>query len=265
MQNTEQIHTITADITASAYTMLTAENALLRDEILQLKARIDWFEKQLFGSKSEKRLIENPHQGDLLTEATATDVLAEDKKQTITYERGTAKKNRPDDCTTDAGLRFSDEVPVEIIRVNPPELQGDAAQDYEIIDTKISRKLAQQPASYVVLQYETPVIKHKETQVVKTTAMPNQVLDSSLADVSLLVGLLVDKFLYHLPLYRQHQRMSYQGITVSRASLTNWVKRAIELLRPIVEAQLAHVLLGKVLAMDDKFVWNEFVQPKVGP
>ena len=51
--------------------------------------------------------------------------------------------------------------------------------------------------------------------------MPAQVLDSSLADVSLLVGLLVDKFLYHLPLYRQHQRMGLQGITVSRASLTN--------------------------------------------
>jgi transposase len=48
--------------------------------------------------------------------------------------------------------------------------------------------------------------------------------------------------------------MSLQGITVSRASLTNWVKRTIELLRPIVDAQLAHVLLSKVLAMDEKFV-----------
>lgn len=251
MQNTENPSINSANTTDPAYTFLVAENAQLRNEILQLKARIDWFEKQLFGSKSEKRVIDNPQQGDLLTEATTTDALAEDKKQTITYERGTAKKNRPDDCVTDAGLRFSDEVPVEIIRVMPPELQGDAAQDYEIIDTKISRKLAQQPASYVVLQYETPVIKHKETQAIKTTAMPAQVLDSSLADVSLLVGLLIDKFLYHLPLYRQHQRMSYQGIIVSRASLTNWVKRAIELLRPIVEAQLAHVLLSKVLVMDE--------------
>src|SRR5690606_40508782 len=52
-------------------------------------------------------------------------------------------------------------------------------------------------------------------------------------------------------LYRQHQRMAQMGITVSRASLTNWVKRAIELLRPIVEAQCRHVLLSKVLAMDE--------------
>ena len=232
------------------YQSVVAENNLLRDEIRQLKSRIEWFEKQLFGRKSEKRVVDNPSQVDLLLPPLTTPPAPE-AKITVSYERGTAKKVRPDDCATDAGLRFSDEVPVEVIRITPPELQGDSANDYEIIDTKISRKLAQQPASYVVLQYETPVIKHKATAAITTTPMPAQVLDSSLADVSLLVGLLVDKFLYHMPLYRQHQRMGLQGITVSRASLTNWVKRAIELLRPIVGAQLAHILLSKVLAMDE--------------
>jgi transposase len=230
---------------------LREENTTLKSVVQSQAARIAWFEKQLFGSKSEKRIIDSPQQFNLLTEPTATEVLLEEKQLTITYQRGTAKKNRPEDCVTDAGLRFSDDVPVEIIRITPPELEGDGANDYDIIDTKISRKLAQQPASYVVLQYEMPVIKHKQTQAVKSTAMPEQVLDSSIADVSLLAGLLVDKFLYHLPLYRQHSRMSLQGVTVSRASLTNWTKRTIELLRPIVEAQLAHVLLSKVLAMDE--------------
>lgn len=230
---------------------LREENTTLKSVVQSQAARIAWFEKQLFGRKSEKRLIDSPQQFDLLTAPTATETLPEEKPLTVTYQRGTAKKNRPEDCVTDVGLRFSDDVPVEIIRVTPPELEGDSAADYDIIDTKISRKLAQQPASYVVLQYEVPVLKHKQTQTVTTTAMPEQVLDSSIADVSLLAGLLVDKFLYHLPLYRQHSRMSLQGITVSRASLTNWTKRTIELLRPIVEAQLTNVLSSKVLAMDE--------------
>jgi transposase len=230
---------------------LREENTTLKSVVQSQAARIAWFEKQLFGSKSEKRIIDSPQQFNLLTEPTATEVPLEEKQLTITYQRGTAKKNRPEDCVTDAGLRFSDDVPVEIIRITPPELAGDGANDYDIIDTKISRKLAQQPASYVVLQYEMPVIKHKQTQAVKSTAMPEQVLDSSIADVSLLAGLLVDKFLYHLPLYRQHSRMSLQGVTVSRASLTNWTKRTIELLRPIVEAQLTNVLSSKILAMDE--------------
>ena len=133
----------------------------------------------------------------------------------------------------------------------PPQLQGREADQYEIIDTRITHKLAQQPASYVVLRYELPVIKRKGGDQTKTTTMPPQVLEGSIADVSLLVGLLVDKFQYHLPLYRQHQRLQQAGFTVSRASLTNWVKRSIELLRPIVEAQLQHVLQSRVLAMDE--------------
>jgi transposase len=256
MKNTQ--NKIASPITMTQTSSHQEEVCVLREEVITLKSivqsqaeRIRWFEKQLFGSKSEKRIIDNPLQFNLLTEPTVTEIPLEEEQLTITYQRGTAKKNRPDDCVTDAGLRFSDDVPVEVIRITPPELEGDSANDYEIIDTKISRKLAQQPASYVILQYETPVFKCKKTQAVKTTAMPEQVLDNSIADVSLLVGLLVDKFLYHLPLYRQHLRMSLQGITVSRASLTNWVKRTIELLRPIVDAQLAHVLLSKVLAMDE--------------
>ncbi len=45
--------------------------------------------------------------------------------------------------------------------------------------------------------------------------------------------------------------MAAAGITLSRATLTNWVQRAIMLLEPIVDAQRAHILRSKVLAMDE--------------
>ena len=228
---------------------VVAENELLRDEVASLKHRIAWFEKQLFGQKSEKRLVEHPDQQSLLGEPVTA--AQADDKQTITYERGTAKKHRDGHCVTDSGLRFSDEVPVEQIEVIPDELKGPEADRYEIIGTKVSHKLAKRPASFVVLAYHLPILKKKGTDDLKTTRMPDQVLDASLADVSLLAGLLVDKFLYHLPLHRQHQQMSHAGITVSRASLTNWTQRAIELLRPIVDAMLSNVLLSRVLAMDE--------------
>jgi len=62
---------------------------------------------------------------------------------------------------------------------------------------------------------------------------------------------LLDKFLYHLPLYRQHQRLETNGIRVARSTLPNLVKRSIELLRPVDQAQLKHLLLSRVLAMDE--------------
>ncbi|WP_220783746.1 IS66 family transposase, partial [Shewanella sairae] len=52
-------------------------------------------------------------------------------------------------------------------------------------------------------------------------------------------------------LYRQHQRMLDSGVQVSRATLINWVKRGIELLTPIYQAMLKHILLSSILAMDE--------------
>jgi len=128
-------------------------------------------------------------------------------KQKISYERGVGKKVRPDDCVTGEGLRFGPDVPVETIRLSVPELDGLDDSDWELIDTKVWHKLAQRPASYVVIRYETPVVKIRTTgKIAQGAAVTAPVLDRSIAEVSLLAGLLVDKFRFHLPLHRQHQR-----------------------------------------------------------
>jgi hypothetical protein len=77
------------------------------------------------------------------------------------------------------------------------------------------------------------------------------VLEGSRADVSFAAGLLIDKFLYHLPLYRQHQRLTDSGITVSRPWLTQLAQRTISLLAPIYDAQFASIRLSRVKAMDE--------------
>lgn len=225
-------------------------NSQLRERMEALERRVRWFEKQLFGQKSEKRPVEQPHQPSLLGEP-GEPTQPEGEKIEITYRRGKANKRREPDCVNDSGLRFGDDVPLERIELTPAELQGCEADQYEVIATKTAYRLAQRPSSYVVLQYEWPVIKRKEQVQPLPAPAPDNVLDKSVADVSFLVGLLIEKFLYHLPLYRQHQRLTQAGVTLSRATLTNLVKRAIELLRPIVEAQLLNALLSRVLAMDE--------------
>ena len=183
-------------------------------------------------------------------EADSTD-QTESAKQKVSYERGKAKKGRPDNCVTAEGLRFDEDVPVKRITLMPAEIEGLSEDQYEIIGTDRRYKLAQRQASYTVIEYEMPQIKLKSDGVLVCAASAPAVLDRSIADVSLLGGLLVDKFAYHLPLYRQHQRMEAAGVTLARSTLTNLVKRSIMLLEPIVEAQWRHVLTSKVLAMDE--------------
>ena len=224
----------------------------LSEENAQLKRQLAWFKQQLFGSKSEKRVIENSDQP-LLTGLMGEPVkpLPPADKQKITYERGKAKKNRDDDCVTDSGLRFGSDVPVKTITLEASELTGSDADQYEVIGYKSSHRLAQHHSAYEVLCFQRPVLKRKGCGTLTTTPAAFNVLDNSIADVSFLVGMLVDKFLYHLPLYRQHQRLKSSGIELSRGTLTNLSKRSIELLRPIAEAQLAHILQSQVLSMDE--------------
>ena len=218
---------------------------------IEVERQLDWFKRQLFGAKSERRV---PFEADLaqlsLGEGIAAPAEAPEVAPTAVrgHVRHKAKAAKADE---DKGLRFDDTVPVETIHVEVPELAGDEADQYRVIAEKETFRLAQQPAAYRVLRFVRPVLQHIGTRKLSCAPAPAAVLPGSYADVSLLAGMLVDKCRYHLPLYRQHQRMQAAGITVSRASLTNWVHQAIDLVEPIYEAQLASILASQVLAMDE--------------
>lgn len=235
-------------VLAKENAVLHAANGDLKEEVKSLRQQLDWLKRQVFGRKSEKIIFDSPDQLGLgfFDEDRQPFLLRETEE--ITYSRG---KKRRDNTVTDSGLRFDDTVPVEVINVPAPELSGENSDDYEVIGEKVTRRLAQRPGSYVVLEYHQPVVKNKIDKTLKTAIAPGAVLERTFADVSFLAGLLVDKFRYHMPLYRQHQRLADAGITLSRVTLTNYTLRSIELLRPIYDAQWRHILQSRVLAIDE--------------
>ena len=228
---------------------LTARVAELEQRNRELTRQLEWFRRQLFGAKSERRLVEeNPHQPLLAGFGEPSTQSAPVAMQTVTYERR-AGKTRSQACVTEQGLRFDASVPVEIIPIAVPEAMR--GEDYEIIAEKVTHRLAQRPGSYVVLKYVRPVVKRKTDAVLLNVPAPDALWEGSVADVSVVAGVLVDKFAFHLPLYRQHQRLAMAGVTIARSTLTQWVHRACALLRPIVDALLRHILLSRTLAMDE--------------
>ena len=233
------------------YVKVCKENESLQTRLHEIQQQLDWFQRQLFGRKSEKRTeVDSARQADLFKKLNLEPLPKPDEPtEEITYTR--RKKLRGQDDVTDSGLRFDDSVPVEVITLTADGIDGLSPDEYEIIGEKVTHRLAQRPGSQVVLKYVRPVAKLKKDETIHTAPMPESVLEKSTADVSVLAGLLVDKFVYHLPLYRQHQRLINNGITLSRTTLTNWVARCIDLLGPIVDAQMVNVLLSRVLAMDE--------------
>lgn len=233
---------------------LSRFNATLRDEVAALKHQLEWFKRQLFGQKSERRIVDVASMqmslGEAMHPAQSATPPAPAERRVEAHTRKVATKQALSD---EDSVPFFDEsrVPVELIEVPAPETAGLSAEEFEIIGHKDSFRLAQRPGSYVVLKYRRPVIKVKSTQVITCPAAPVGVIESSRADVSFVAGLLIDKFAYHLPLYRQHQRLTDAGITVSRPWLTQLSQQGVALLEPIYEAQFDSIRTSRIKAMDE--------------
>lgn len=219
-----------------------------------LQHQLDWFRRQLFGSKSERFIAQpNAHQLHLGEVVLPPTVMPEQCKTVAAHNRRVATRDAAAKAQAGESIPFFDEsrVPIETITLANPEIEGLAADQFEVIGEKISFRLAQRPGSYVVLKYVRPVVKRRDSAAIHCLPAPASVIEGSRADVSFIAGLLLDKIGYHLPLYRQHQRLSDCGITVSRPWLTQLAQQGAGLLEPIYNAQFESIRAGRVKAMDE--------------
>lgn len=227
---------------------------LLRSQAAQieaLRAQIEWFKRQLFGHKSE-RYAPLPdalqmHLGELMPVEPAA---PEAEQDVPAHKRRKVRSDFTDDA---ASVPFFDEarVPVVSIEVANPEVQDLAPEQYEVVGEKVSHRLAQRPGAYVVLKYVRKLIKRRDTQTLHCPPAPTGVIEGSRADVSFIAGVMVDKFQWHLPLYRQHQRLAEAGFKLSRPWLTQLVAQGAQLLEPIYDAQLESIRRSRVKAVDE--------------
>ena len=194
-------------------------------EMAHLKRQIDWFRPQIFGHKSERRIVPvdtgQMSLGEGLTSPetgspppTPTQPVAAHHRRRVAQNPGTG----PGRCRSSMPTRC----PWRSLPLASPEAEALAPEEFEVTDTKETFRLAQRLGSYVVIKYVWPLIKRRADGALCCPAAPVGVIEGSRADVSFLAGLLIDKFAYHLPLYRQHQRLMDAGFRLSRP----WLDRA---------------------------------------
>ena len=154
----------------------------LSRELAAVRHQLDWFKRQVFGPKSERRIID-PASGQMsLGEMLTPEQPA--SSPTPVERPVAAHTRRPTTKTPESGddsLPFFDaaRVPVEVIELTAPETEGLAPDDFEIISYKNSYRLAQRPGSTVVLNYRRPVIKLKENQAILCPTAPAGVIEGS--------------------------------------------------------------------------------------
>ena len=71
---------------------------------------------------------------------------------------------------------------------------------------------------------------------VEIAPMPLMPVDKCIADTSLLAEILLQKYEYHVPFYRQIQQYRHLGMKgLTESTLDGWFKKTVELLRPLYE------------------------------
>jgi transposase len=112
----------------------------------------------------------------------------------------------------------------------------------EVIETKT--------VTFTVTRHIRPKKRCCRCSTVVQAPAPSRPLDRSFAGASLLALILVWKYGFHVPLYRQCQIFTHSGLTLSRTTLMQWVAGSTRLLGPLVEALARYVLAGKINADD---------------
>ena len=245
-------------VSASEVAALSPENVakMFNDqgvEIAQLRHQLEWFKRQIFGQKSERRLAVSTESQPSLGEefsAKPEQQTANKKTRIAEHDRCTKPKG---ESSNDESAPFFDEskVPVETIYLDPVTATGLNKDEFEIISEKITYRLAQRPGSYVVTKYVRPVLKLRESGKLVSIPAPEGVIKGSRADVSFQAGIVVDKFAYHQPLYGIHRKLTDQGFKLSRPWLTQLVQQSIEAMIPIFDAQFDSIRRSRVKCMDE--------------
>ena len=245
---------------AARISELETTNAKLQKELTavtdvceQLKEQLAWFQRQVFGKKSERRIeIDVAIQPSLLAGLGVPDVALPPVRpaETVTYTR--RPKVRTEDTVLPAGLRFTDAAVIEDIQLDDPAFEAIPEDQKERIGEKVTYRIAQRPSSYSILRLIRPVYRLKVSGEIVCAEAPPAIFPGCPADVSVMAGLMVDKGLYHLPIYRLHQRMTDGGVIVSRQTPLNWFTRGLDLLIPIVTAMGRNVVeTNRHVAMDE--------------
>lgn len=225
------------------------EVAQLKIENDTLKKKVIWFEEQFkllkhqrFAKSSEKQTV---MQLSLFDEDETAIQSESNQTETITYTR--KKKNRPEKLLDTRNLPREK----RIIDLDDSEKYCECGQCLEKFGEETKEELEFIPASLKVIEH----VRYKYTcRRCESVKMPKAVelpLSKSKAGAGLITDIILNKYAYHLPFYRQSNMLENHHIHIPDNTLAGWVMRTAECLEPIYDALWQQLSTISVLQADE--------------
>ena len=219
---------------------LIEENKRLRFQLQQLN-------RLLFGAKRE-RFIPNKDENQMtLPFEVETDLPPKKQQEVITYVR--EKKNR---VNHPGRLPLPDHLPVEEIIIEPEE----ETSEMKCIGKEVTDQLELIPAKLFIKRYIRPKYISAEDKQTLThkgiiAELPVFPIEKGMAGPGLLAQIMIDKFVDHLPIYRQIERFKREGIKIPSSTINGWQEAVCNLLEPLYETLKHRVLSQGYLQVDE--------------
>lgn len=236
----------------------------LESEVASLKDQLYWLRKKMFGKMSEKNLPVDPMQLNLFETESLTDEeqkeldkAVEEQEQTITRTITVSKPSRKPIDTT--------RLPVEEINIYPDGTtaeDGSLKDEYVEIGTEETLRMETVPAKvYVVKTIRHKVMlrsgaidKYPEDRRILTPALPLVPIAKCMAGASVLTDIIINKFMYHLPFYRQIQQYREYGVSLNDSTVGGWYEAAVEKLKLLYDLLRRRILSSEYIQVDESVI-----------
>jgi transposase len=224
------------------------DQALLQND--RLRHLLRQLQRAQFGRRSEKL---DPEQ--LL-------LALEDIEQAIAANEADADKKDPAAARTRSEKRrvnrgaLPAQLPRVEVTIEPEDTKCPCCRSpMHLIGEETSERLDVIPAQFRVIVTHRPkyACRACEEAVVQAPA-PEWLIKGGLPTEAMVAHILVAKYAWHLPLYRQAQMLLAQGIDIKRAILAFWVGYAAAELKPLYLRLRALILSSSKIAVDETVV-----------
>jgi len=222
-------------------------------EIESLKEQVSLLRAKIFGRRTEKFDLEQLMLGQsFLPGLESEGLVAVTEPETVIVEKHARRKT--------GRKPLPDIFPREEIIHDIPEEEKVCACGCRLtrIGEDTSEQLYVKPAEYKVIKHIRPKYACRECegvesegQTVKIAPPPLQIIPKSIATISLLVYIIISKFVESLPLYRQEKRFRRHGITLTRATMSNWLIKVAALCQPLLPLMQQEIRSGPLINADE--------------
>lgn len=214
-------------------------------KIAAFQHELDNLKRLIYGSKNERFIPSNLSPSQLSLDIQA-DVVAECsvvKTQKIEYTRNTTEITKEHPGRT----KLPEHLERREIIIEPAEV----TEGCKKIGEEITEELEYEPGKLFVNRYVRPKYVLPDNKGITIAAMIERPLSKAIVGPGLLAQIIIDKYVDHLPLYRQMERFKREGIHIPYSTIGDWVKNGCILIGPLYEALEKLILQSNYLHADE--------------